>query len=554
MKKLIAIILALVMALAMTSVAFADGDTKATVSGKYEETDDQGNTFINREGTITINKYNSSNTYSIYRMLNLESFTTADGGKYSYVVNDDWKNFFKNGGEGAPYVTFNGDYVSWNTAKDSEVALFAEKALAYAKVNNIKPLQDSKKTYGESLPEAERVTVKEETVDGIATCVFGNLPLGYYLVDSTMGALCGLTTTNFHASINAKNGEPTMVKHVKLPNGNWGSENTASIGDVVEFHVDITVAAGAESYVIHDDLADSFTYVEGSVKVKYDDKDVEESTKVGETTVTNYTVTTYKSGKPTHQVGDKTLTCDFEVKFDPSFCDTLENGKTLTVSYKAVLNADAVIDGAGNVNVATLAFGEDHFTTPSQTVTKTYAFDLVKTDSQNFLLGGAFFTVHTDSSATEANQIPLILVEAQDGNPAYYRPALKIRKDENGQDIYEEGTTKDPIEVKDGIIRFQGFASRDYYFVEDEAPDGYNKLTAPAHFAMPASNKFAIFNDGVYSTTSGFQITNSNGVMLPETGGIGTLLFTALGGTTALGAGVVLVTKKRMSKIKDDEE
>ena len=34
-------------------------------------------------------------------------------------------------------------------------------------------------------------------------------------------------------------------------------------------------------------------------------------------------------------------------------------------------------------------------------------------------------------------------------------------------------------------------------------------------------------------------------------GGIGTLLFTVLGGGTAMGTGVVLVTKKRMSKIED---
>ena len=41
--------------------------------------------------------------------------------------------------------------------------------------------------------------------------------------------------------------------------------------------------------------------------------------------------------------------------------------------------------------------------------------------------------------------------------------------------------------------------------------------------------------------------------MLPETGGLGTLLFTLLGGGTVLSTGVVLVTKKRMSKIKDED-
>jgi LPXTG-motif cell wall-anchored protein len=48
-------------------------------------------------------------------------------------------------------------------------------------------------------------------------------------------------------------------------------------------------------------------------------------------------------------------------------------------------------------------------------------------------------------------------------------------------------------------------------------------------------------------------VVNKTGSMLPETGGIGTLLFTVLGGSTALGTGVVLVTTKRMSKIEDEK-
>ena len=443
-------------------------------------------------------------------------------------MNDGWEDFFKEGGEGAPYVTFNGKYVTWNTAKlETEAPTFAQKALEYvkgkAKDNSdepkYKPVAVSKEG-DESTYEIGTIVIEGKEWP---TYKFKGLPLGYYLVDSTMGALCGLTTTNLHASINAKNGEPTMHKHVQSGT-NWGSENTASIGDTVKFHVDITVAAGAESYVLHDELDAGFTFV-GIESVTYDGNNV---------ALENYTIKTE----------GLTDNCDFEVVFDKEYCKTLENGKTLIVSYNAVLNANAVIDGDGNKNVAKLAFGEDHFTELSKTTTKTYAFDLVKTDSQNFLLDGAYFTVHTDSSATEANQIPLIYVESENGNPAYYRPALKN----------EDGATANPIAVDGGMIRFLGFASGNYYFKETTAPTGYNKLAAPAHFAMPASNKFAIFNDGVYSTNSGFQITNSNGVMLPETGGIGTLLFTALGGSTALGAGVVLVTKKRMSKIKDDEE
>ena len=63
----------------------------------------------------------------------------------------------------------------------------------------------------------------------------------------------------------------------------------------------------------------------------------------------------------------------------------------------------------------------------------------------------------------------------------------------------------------------------------------------------------AIITGGIVSTNSGVQVVNKTGSMLPETGGLGTLLFTVLGSTTALGTGVVLVTKKRMSKIEDEE-
>ncbi len=63
----------------------------------------------------------------------------------------------------------------------------------------------------------------------------------------------------------------------------------------------------------------------------------------------------------------------------------------------------------------------------------------------------------------------------------------------------------------------------------------------------------AVFNGEIYSTGSGVHVVNKTGSMLPETGGIGTLLFTIFGGTTVLGTGVVLVTKKRASKFEDEE-
>jgi len=59
--------------------------------------------------------------------------------------------------------------------------------------------------------------------------------------------------------------------------------------------------------------------------------------------------------------------------------------------------------------------------------------------------------------------------------------------------------------------------------------------------ADPTANRGT--NGGVSGT-----IENNKGTQLPSTGGIGTALFYLAGGVMAVGAGVILVTKKRIGK------
>ena len=114
-------------------------------------------------------------------------------------------------------------------------------------------------------------------------------------------------------------------------------------------------------------------------------------------------------------------------------------------------------------------------------------------------------------------------------------------------------STGDEIAVPNGKVRVTGLDNGTYYLEETQNPDGYNKLTARQKFIISDGNLDAVFNDDVFSVGSGVHVVNKAGSMLPETGGLGTVLFTVLGGGTALGTGVVLVTKKRMSKIKDED-
>lgn len=178
-KKIAAIMFAFMMVVSMSCNVKAD-DTTTAVTGET--------------GTITINNAIPGQTYKIYKILELESYNPTTK-NYAYKVTTEWKSFVD--GDGSTYLTkVDGtDYVNWvgdSTNDGTRVKEFAEKAIAYVKQNSntINPLrsQDAPKT----------------SVEHTTTVTFKNLSLGYYLVDSSVGTLCSLDTTNTDATIREK--------------------------------------------------------------------------------------------------------------------------------------------------------------------------------------------------------------------------------------------------------------------------------------------------------------------------------------------------------------
>lgn len=485
MKKLFVTLLAIVMIFAMAAPAFA---------------------AENALGSITINNVVDGTVYEIYKLLDLESYNVATGA-YSYKVNAEWDDFFATP-EALTYVTIdNAGYVTWiNGDDDASVATFAKIALEYAKNNGIAP-------------------VKSSAVDGDMTIIagednknsgkFADLPLGWYLVDSNVGALCGLTTTNPDASINAKNGVPTIDKQVQEDSTQqWADQNNADIGQTVYFRVTINVHAGAENYALHDIMSAGLTF--------------DQVTSID--LISNGATTTVDTAN--YEVVTDDANCTFEVRFANDFCDTLETNDKIIVYYQAMLNRNAVIAGTGNPNEAWLEFGEEHYTTHDTTTTYTFGFDIVKTDSQNTLIDGAEFRIY--DAAAGGNEVKVVLMD--DG--VTYRRA---REDEDGVSIV----------VANGKVRVVGFDNGTYYLEETVAPQGYNKLVARQRFIISDANLDSVFNGDVFSTGSGVHVVNKTGSMLPETGGIGTTLFVMIGAIAVLGAGVLLFAKKRMSQIAE---
>jgi len=526
MKKVASLLMAMAMILTMTVISFAANN-----------------------GSITISSVSEGNIYEIYKLLNLESYDT-ESGAYSYKVNSAWTAFFATDAAKV-YISVAPDgYVAWNADEDDDtVAAFAKLALAYAEEHGISPVQSSKAVTDK--PNGDMVLTG-------TTGVFSNLELGYYLVDSTMGALCGLTTTNPAAYINAKNAAPTIDKQVQEDStSQWGAYNTADIGQIVNYRVTINVHAGAQNYVLHDAMEDglTFTHTPG-VKLYPDAAADSEEAKMFRGVWKIEHLKPGASGSTVTEVPGEYYTvvhsalddgCDFEVRFTQAFCDHLETNDKVIVYYNAMLNRHASIakekandaDSEGNVNEAWLDYGENHKTTSDAVTTYTYAFDLVKTNSQNKLINGAGFRIYDDANA--GNEIKVVKWLETDDTPWDGVTYRRARNDEDGIEIA----------VTDGKVRLVGFDNGQYYVEETTTPAGYNKLTARQKFTIADKNLDATIIDDVVSTNSGVHVVNKTGTMLPETGGMGTVMFITCGSVLVMAAGVLLVTKKRMSMIED---
>ena len=456
-KKLFAALLAAALVLAMAVPAFAV--TNAT------------------KGSIKIDHTVSGETYTIYRMFKLDSYN-AESNTYSYTVEPAWETFFSTGA-GSSYIDLDSNgHPTWKTGADA--AAFAKAALTWA--------------------ADKKISGTKETATG-DTVTFSDLGLGYYLVDSSLGALCGLNTTNPDATIKEKNEKPEIKKEVQTSAGDWSSENNAKIGDTVEYKVEIKVADGAQKYTVTDTMSKGLTFNNSSLKVTANDA-----------VTTDYTLTPTTNG--------------FTLELPESYVSTLTKGTTIIVTYNATLNKDAVIDGDGNANEVKLSYGNHQNTVPSKVTTKSYQFDLVKVDgTTNKLLDGAEFELAD-------GETKLSFVKDTAGN---YRVAA----------AGEDGATT-TITVKNGKVNIYGLAGKTYTLTETKAPDGYNKLVTSETVNLADGSKTHATIVGSVYKDGGVVVENHAGTVLPSTGGMGTTLFYVIGGGLMVAAVVLLVTKKRM--------
>lgn len=581
MKKILAILLVLVMTVGLVPAVFADEQTY----------------------TITINNTNAGHIYEAYQIFsgtlngdtlgNIEWGTGVDAGKiaeaYEYIfaelgatANDD----------GIYSISDKDGKFAATAAGVAEALAVSKKAAEFSKViakyiSTVKSTSnENKTTTGEG--DGTIITTTNYTIN--------NLAAGYYFVkdqDSSLNqkddAYTGyiLMVVN-NTPVDPKTGVPSIQKKVwdvndtegtaaSTDNDNkWSDSADHDIGDIVKYQITITLPANLKSYekynlIVTDTMSKGLTYKK-TTSVTYKKNSAE------------YTGNVIKA----EEKSDVTLDGEYAggsqytwtINLEDVTLDQYVNWNELTevvIEYTCELNEGAVIGSEGNPNKIDLIYSNnpnndnDTGKTPEdKVIVFTYQFEVSKVDGDNKPLSGAEFDLYKQVTKVEA------LNTADDGTETLND---NYSKDDAGK-YWKLVKHIVPKEVKDGDTvtayteTVKGIDDGTYKLVETKTPAGYNTaedivftITAkhdatadnPILIELKSSNKQVVV-DGLENgytyvektaeSTNGIlatNVVNKAGSSLPETGGIGTTIFYVLGGLLAVGAAILLITKKRMT-------
>lgn len=441
-------------------------------------------------GTLTINGVKENQTYKLYKVLDLESFS---GDNYSYKVAEGWEKFFSTGGEGKKYISINeNNYAEWNTNKDeATVRAFAQKALEYANSNTLTPVKNITTTKGQNSIE--------ET----------GLALGYYLLDSSVGTLCSLSSSQPNVTINEKNDVPSVDK--TFDDGK--TTNNASIGDVITFNTIVNVKQGAQGYVLHDTMSKGL-----KLNQQLDDS----NDKPVLVSKDNHQMLQYGTDFVFSETTD-----GFTIKFSDDFLKQYEDKEyTLLVMYSATLTDAAVIGGKGNTNETYLKYGVNSESNHSTTKTYTFKITVFKYTGTDTPLSGAKFQLYTDEQC---------------------KNEVNVKLDGTDYLVGSTDTNKNVMTspVSTGEFTIKGLKAGTYYLKEIKAPKGYNLLAKAIKVVITDDGQVQVEKTEGLTNVDRVEVKNNSGTLLPSTGGAGTTMIYLVGALLVLGSGVVLASKRR---------
>lgn len=396
------------------------------------------------------------------------------------------------------------------------------------------------------------------------------VPTGYYLIKDKSGET--LANGDEHTLYIVKVVGPTNVSrkastteaHKKLDDANDSNPSDAAsngemqtssdydIGDEVPYHLTATLTEKIGQYKkYHIDFVD--TLQSGKFDgITLNATDIKiNGVAVAETE--DYTVSV--SGVEGATKDGFTVTLEFTPK-EGKTLDSLAGAK-VTIDFTATLGVNANIGSAGNTNTFHLEYsnnpndaqGGEEGQTPEETViTFTYKVVINKVDQNNNPLEGATFELY---------KVPSTYTLPTTGDAAAKGADAASHKIQN----YTAAVSGD----KSDVFTFKGLDDGRYVLVEKTVPAGYNPaepqvfdvaathggnqntgITLDTLTGTKVSGEITLTRDTTDEDALKAEIKNQKGATLPETGGIGTIIFYVLGSLLVVGCGIVLISKRRM--------
>lgn len=514
MKKIMALMLAAIMMMAMSVTAFAAETTHSLT--------------VNVKGGQDL----KGQTINLYKLFDVTESKSGETTNYAYTVNDTYKAAL------ASVLNIA------ETSKDEEFAAEVTKLGADNSTGVQKFANDfTAKALNENL---SATTTSNKIEESKTAYTFSDLAAGYYLVYVTGGKEIQSSLVTVDATtntVNLKTEAPSIEKKA--------NKETVNIGDVVTYTVtgSIPDTTGYAGYVykIHDELSTGLDFVKNANGDALDNADQVNVTiaftEEGVTDKGTVPATAALSGE-----GNRKMSLDLSgwVKANQE-----NKGKEFTVTYYAKVNKAAVVT---EKNKAELEYGNNPgdttITTPSEAKTPTYPLDIlkVKKDSNpEEILAGAHFTLYASTTeGTIDESKPIKVIKDEDGKYSY--AADQVSTDPSV--ITDMVTVATKFEGTGYNLHINGLAAGIYYLKETKAPDGYNKLTDAIKVTITKSTT-ADENGWTLNVDKGtvngkiVKVENSTGSLLPSTGGRGAIVFAVIAALLVFGVAVSFIRDKR---------
>lgn len=506
LKRMMAVLLAMVMALAMSVTVFA--------------AEGQGSLKVKVNANNTLEKQ----TLKVYKLFDL----SVNGEKYAYTVNETYKDGIidaLNLTEVDPEPDSAALYNAISKLEGTAVQNFADDFTTYALTHNLTVTKTSGKITS---------ALKEYT--------FTDLDYGYYLVHQTgtkelQSSLVSVDKAGV-TEVDLKGEAPSITKDAQNTQGT--SIDSVEIGQIVKYVITGTIpdTTGYDQYqyIIHDTLTDGLDFVDQS-GTEPSGTSYNVSVQIGSTAATQPSATLS---------GDDNRTMELDLS-QWIIDNQTSKGQTFTVTYYAKVNSDAVVT---TNNSASLEYGNDPdntiTTTPVQEKTPTFPLQIKKFATGVEYLDGATFRIYRSETDAQQNQNPIAVTGS---NGSY-----TVNPVQTGGSLSYDMVSASAAVGTGFNLKLNGLAAGDYWIVETDAPEGYNGVTAPIKVTVTVSgdndvNNWTISKNDKAETDKVIDIENSTGTILPGTGGMGTILFTVIGVALVIAvAGSFVVSRRRRAE------